>query len=163
MKLWSSIKFDSLILPILFVFLYDLPIASGSISGPKIAHPAICTGASGDLYWRIRRSVLAHPAICTGASGDLYWHIQWSVLVGYAGRSISTHWMHILEFLVITGVAAANYSDCRKKKNIGNIIESSLINDWSFIFYWTFPLNGFSPTQAELVGVCQLRHALYHK
>ena len=154
MKLLSLIRFDLLMLPIHFFSITSLALPA-TFPGRKLwirrsalAHP-----------W----SVLAHPAICTGASGDLYWHIQWSVLVGYAGRSISTHWMHILEFLVITGVAAANYSDCRKKKNIGNIIESSLINDWSFIFYWTFPLNGFSPTQAELVGVCQLRHALYHK
>ena len=94
MKLSSSIKFDLLILPILFVFFYDLPIASGSISGPKIAHPAICTGASGDLYWRIRRSVLAHPVICTGASGDLYWWI----LTGCAHRS----------FPAMTGVASGS-------------------------------------------------------
>ena len=37
-----------------------------------LAHPAICTGTSGDLYWRIRRSVLAHPVV-------------------YEGQSISTH------------------------------------------------------------------------
>ena len=79
MKLSSSIKFDSLILPILFVFFYDLPRASGSISGPKIAHPAICTGASGDLYW-------------SDMQGDP------SVFTGYAHRS----------FPVITGVAAAS-------------------------------------------------------
>ena len=48
MKLSSSIKFDLLMLPILFIFFYDLPIASGSISGKKL---------------RIRRSVLAHQVI----------------------------------------------------------------------------------------------------
>ena len=101
MKLSSSIKFDSLMLPIYFVFFYDLHIASGSISGPKIAHPAICTGASGDLYWRIRRSVLAHPVICTG---------------GYAGRSfILTGYAH-RNFPAMTGVAAGSARVVIEKK-----------------------------------------------
>ena len=44
--------------------------------------------------------------------------------------------MRIPEFLVITGVAAANTTVVvEKKKNIGKIIESSLINDGSFIFF----------------------------
>ena len=51
MKLSSSIRLDSLIMPIFFIFFYDHRSASGSISGPEIAYPAICTGASGDLYW----------------------------------------------------------------------------------------------------------------
>ena len=41
--------------------------------------------ASGDLYWRIRWSVLAHPPICTSASGDLYWSIHRSVLADTQG------------------------------------------------------------------------------
>ena len=52
MKFSSSIRFDSLIMPIFFIFFYDHRSASGSISGPEIAHSVICTGASGDLYWR---------------------------------------------------------------------------------------------------------------
>ena len=86
MKLWSSIRFALLILPIILFFFYDPPSSSGSVSGPEIAHPAICTGASGDLYWRIRRSVLTHPVICTGASGELsgtpgelYCSYRWTV------------------------------------------------------------------------------------
>ena len=44
MKFSSSIRFDSLIIPIFFIFFYDHRSASGSISGPEIAYPAICTG-----------------------------------------------------------------------------------------------------------------------
>ena len=66
MKLSSLIKFDLLIFPIFLVFFYNIPIASGSILARKLC---------------IRRSVVAHPAICTSASGDLYWHIRRSVLV----------------------------------------------------------------------------------
>ena len=84
MKLLSSFKFDSLMLPILLYFFYDLPIASGSISGPKIEHPAICTGTSGDLYWRIRRSVL----------------------VRYTGRSFILTGCAYRSFPAVTGVAA---------------------------------------------------------
>ena len=67
MKFSSSFRFDSLIMPIFFIFFYDNHSASGSISGPEIGHPAICTGTSGDLYWRIRRSVLA-PAQIAGCA-----------------------------------------------------------------------------------------------
>ena len=62
MKFSSSISFDSLIMPIFFIFFYDHRSASGSISGPEIAHPAICTGASGDLYWSLRETQVL---ICT--------------------------------------------------------------------------------------------------
>ena len=67
MKFLSSIRFDSLIMPIFFIFFYDHRSASGSISGPEIAHPAICTGASGDLYWRQYRSPDA-PVQITGCA-----------------------------------------------------------------------------------------------
>ena len=87
MEFSSSIRFDSLILSILLFFsttFLALPAAFPArklcIRWSVLAHPAICTGASGDLYWCIRRSVLAHPVICTGASGDLYWRIRQIVL-----------------------------------------------------------------------------------
>ena len=68
-------------MPIFFIFFYDHRSASGSISGPEIAHPAICTGASGDLYWSII-GIISESNLIDDENFIFYWTLPLNKNIG---------------------------------------------------------------------------------
>ena len=135
MKLTSYIRFDSLILPIVFFFSYDTPGASGSVSG-----------IAGNVRRAYPDDMDGSPDAHTGNICRMRNYRSPDAQLQIAGCATTDHRMRNYRSpdaqLQITGCAQfgpetlpqAPRRSYGKKKNIGNICGSNRTYDVNFIF-----------------------------
>ena len=135
MKLTSYIRFDSLILPILFFFSYDTPGASGSVSGiagnVRRAYPDDMDGSPDAHTGNICR-------MRNYRSPDAQLQIAGCATTDHRMRNYRSPDAHAPEPETLPQAPRRSYG---KKKNIGNIWGSNRTYDVNFIFWWSVPLN----------------------
>ena len=135
MKLMSYIRFDSLILPIVFFFSYDTPGASGSVSG-----------IAGNVRRAYPDDMDGSPDAHTGNICRMRNYRSPDAQLQIAGCATTDHRMRNYRSpdaqLQITGctqcgpetLPQAPWRSYGKKKNIGNIYGSNRTYDVNFIF-----------------------------
>ena len=119
MKLSSTNRLGSLIMPIFFIFFYDHPSTSGSNSGNG-RKTLVCASSK----------YKGSPCVSTSTDRRMRQYRSPDVPVQIAGCPISGPEM----------LPEALWLSQKKMKNIGIISESNLNDDENFIFYSTLPL-----------------------